>query len=616
MILEDLKSSNIEALKTNRELAGFCDTLYQECLRSTLKYHRDWYVYERFAKGHHWVVFNRTLNKIQNIPMDDGEVRRTVNKIRSQIRGIKNFIKRNQPRWEVHPDDVDEASFEDARKKNKIVQHVYDQNQIPQKLTGQITNALKFSLGIMEGAIVDEDSKQKIKFWIDDTFDIFFDPLAKDKESCRFIIKAIPRPITAIKTQFKKDVTPDNKSAASQYKEVLEREKVNGDIAKGIKDLETTLVKETFVKIIGSDGRPYIRIIKTADGNVLDIKDTKYRRYPLFTYNPELDPNAIYSDPWVKDMISLNKSLDKTVSQIETYVQRMNAGKYLIKQGVEVSMITDKGAEKVYYKGNVPPTPMPQPTAPTALFSHASSLERWIEEIGGMREASLGRVPGSLQSGKAVEALQAADAGTVAEPIENLEIMLAEVAEFILEVISDYQVVATEEIIQGKEKIKYIGASATGEIPEGTLKVGPAKVKVVIVPEIAYSEDSKKEWLMRLADSQLVDPQTVLEMFQFSNIAEIVERVKKNKEEQYRQEITKQREAHRTDGNGPQDTADLADQENTGIAAGQDVPLTPQALWTPEHTQLHMAFIQENQDAYQGAQQAFDEHIQNEQQYG
>ena len=51
------------------------------------------------------------------------------------------------------------------------------------------------------------------------------------------------------------------------------------------------------------------------------------------------------------------------------------------------------------------------------------------------------------------------------------------------------------------------------------------------------------------------------------------------------------------------------------MAAGTPPPLTPQALWTPEHTQLHMAFIQENQDAYQQNQEIFDEHIQAEENY-
>ncbi|MDX9797702.1 MAG: hypothetical protein RBT05_02480 [Bacteroidales bacterium] len=59
----------------------------------------------------------------------------------------------------------------------------------------------------------------------------------------------------------------------------------------------------------------------------------------------------------------------------------------------------------------------------------------------------------------------------------------------------------------------------------------------------------------------------------------------------------------------------MADQENMQMAAGQEVPMTPRALWVPEHTQLHLAFIQENQDAYEQNKEAFDAHIMNEESY-
>ena len=77
----------------------------------------------------------------------------------------------------------------------------------------------------------------------------------------------------------------------------------------------------------------------------------------------------------------------------------------------------------------------------------------------------------------------------------------------------------------------------------------------------------------------------------------------------------KQRESHRTDGNGPEDTADLADQENMQMAAGQTVPNTPRVLWTPEHLELHMAFLRENRDAYEQNRELFDAHISNEETY-
>ena len=245
-------------------------------------------------------------------------------------------------------------------------------------------------------------------------------------------------------------------------------------------------------------------------------------------------------------------------------------------------------------------------------------LENKIEELGGIREASLGRVPGQVSSGKGLEALQNADASTVAEPIENLEKFLEQIGEFILELIEDH-VITSEEITEEGETIKFIGAGAIKEgqgAPEGVTPIKASKVKVVIVPEVSYSEENKKEWLMRLAEAQLIDPQTLLEKLSISNVGDVIERMKAMKEEQYKQEIMKQQASHASnDGNAPQDSADLADKENMQMASGQRVPMTPQALWSPEHMQLHVAFIQENQDAYKQQQQAFDDHIKAEEGY-
>jgi hypothetical protein len=613
MTLNDLGTGKLDKLKDD-SVAKFIDTLHDSCVNGMLKYHRDWYIFERFAKGNHWIVYNKTLNKIQSIPTDDGEIRRTVNKIRSQIRGVKNFVKRNQPRWEVHPDGNKQENYDEALQKNKLIQYIYDTRKFVLLLTNQIVSSLKYSIGIIEGGIINKEGQQYLAFWNDDPFDVFFDPTSPSKEACRFIIKVVSKPLTSINNQYKTKLSPDNKDASSQYKESLERERKGAEGDKGSKDLETILVKEFWFKVLDSSGKTTIRMIKIAGNKVLEAIETNYKRYPFFIYNPEIDGNCIYSDPWIKDLISLNKSLDKTVSQIETYIQRMNAGKYLIKQGVEVSSISDKGAEKVFYKGTVPPMPMAQPQVPTALFSFSDKLEGWIEELGGIREASLGRLPGSIQSGKAIEALQNADASTVAEPIENLEMMLAEIGEFCLEVIDQYQI-TSEEIVTGKEKIKYIGGSAKNP-PSDALQIKPGRVTVKIVPEVAYSEDSRKEWVLRLAEAKLIDPQTVLEQFAFSNISDIVERMKIKEEEAYKQEMMKQQASHAGPGDGqPQDSAELADQENMKMASGQQVQPTPKALWLPEHTQLHMMFIQQNQDAYKQNQQLFDSHIQAESQY-
>jgi len=80
--------------------------------------------------------------------------------------------------------------------------------------------------------------------------------------------------------------------------------------------------------------------------------------------------------------------------------------------------------------------------------------------------------------------------------------------------------------------------------------------------------------------------------------------------------MTKQKAAHATNSESqPDDSASLSDQENLQMAAGQDVPPTPQALWVQEHLDLHMAFIDENRDAYEQNKELFDNHISAEEAY-
>lgn len=610
MILNDLIQKEIKV--GDKEAAKFISQLYQESQKMFLKQHRDWYIYERFARGDHWIVYNKVLNKIQPLTVQDGDIRRTVNKIRSQIRGVKNFIKRNQPRWEVHPDDITDEALKEAKQKNKIIQNVYRTRLFPQLLTDQITTAMKFSVGLLEGGIIKKEGKDYLDFWVDDTFDVVPDPLCTNWQDARFIIKSCKKPVTYIKQKYGiKTISSDNREAGSEYKELLENEKFSRAGTKSTEDLETALIFEIYLKWVEGE-KTKIRIITCVQDQVLKVQNPSYRRYPFFPYYLEKEANCLYPDAWIKDLIPLNKSLDKSISQVEAYIQRMLAGKYLIKQGVEVSSITDRGAEKIYYKGSTPPVQQNLQPLPEAPFAYINTLERLIEELGGVREASLGRIPSSLQSGKAVEALQAADASTVSEPVENLELMLSQVAEFILEIISDYQI-ASDSIVESNEHISYIGDVPNA--PSNIMVVKPSKVKVVIVPEIAYTEDAKLERLLQLASAQLIDPQTVLEKLNISNVGDIIERMNQRKNEEFKQEMLKQKESHRTEGAGPEDTADLANQENMQMASGQKPPLTPKALWMPEHTKLHMIFIQQNQDAYQPNQQIFDEHIQAEQQF-
>jgi len=67
MELKDL-TRDVPTGKKSTKHAEVIRTLYNDLKKHYLKYHRDWYINERFTRGEHWIVYNKTLNKIQNIP--------------------------------------------------------------------------------------------------------------------------------------------------------------------------------------------------------------------------------------------------------------------------------------------------------------------------------------------------------------------------------------------------------------------------------------------------------------------------------------------------------------------------------------------------------------------
>lgn len=601
---------------SNPNVSTFVDTLYDETKNWILKLHKDWYINERFVRWDHWVYYNKSLWKIAQIPVEEWEIRRTVNKIRSQIRWVKNFIKRSQPRWQCSPKDWSDEAMEESIASNKILQDQYESLAMKRLMTDIIVNSLKTSVWILQVWVSNITWMwPEIEAVVKNSFEVMFDPASTDYRKWRFILVSYPVPVSTLKEKYSwvlwKDweVSPDNKEWESEFWDLLEKERTNKSTWQS-RELDTVIVKDIWLRWI-ENWKVKIRQIVTCKWYILDVYNPKFNRFPFFVYNPERNFNSVYSDPWIKDLISLNKSLDKTASAIEWYIHRMLGWKYLIKKWVEVSSITDKWSEKIYYKWNVKPEQMRLEPLPYTPITYTSNIEKWLEELWWQREASLWRNPWSLQSWKWIEALQAADAAVVSEPVENLEDFLKEVWEFILDIISEYWIVS-KTIFSEWQEVKFVWK----EWPDikWVVKIKrKAKVKVVIVPEIAYSEEAKFERMMKMVELWIIDAQTVLEKLSLSNIADIMERVKSRKKDEMSEELLKQNASH-WEWNAPADPATLADSENNQMAMWVQIPETPESMLIKEHTDLHIAFVDEFPDDYNKNRELFDAHIQAERQ--
>lgn len=621
------------------------EDLYRAAYESVKNYHRDWYVNDRFIRGDHYIIFNKTLNTIQTLPVSEGEIRRTINKTRVQVRAVKNFITRSDPTWEVIPMGTDNTAMDEARKGGIVLRYYQNRLNLQQITRSVVTYGVKYSFGIyaIDTEDVDGDGVEDVIIRADDPFDYVLDPSATqlDLSDCRYYIKAIKRPLTAIKNSklynkednpYKKNLDslkPDDKYASAEYKDIQLKKQyhqVTGET--GDDDLKTILIYELWLKHTDNDGKTKIKVITKAGngeaGRIIRSEDTDLKHFPIILYAPEVDPGKIYSEPWVKDIISLNKSLDRTISHIESYNKRMLIGRYLMKKGSKVSRITDKHGEFISYEGNVAPSQQRLEPLPSTPFNLVDLMERFIEDIGGVHESSLGRLPGSAQSGRSIEALQAADAANLAEATKNLEKVYSQIGERIFEILSVKQIVSkTIRLVEGDktQEVTFIGKNVENP-PSNAMKIDNFKVKVQIVPGLAYTEEGKRELLFKLAELKVVDPQFVLEQLKTSSIGEIIERMQKQQDKEFVKEgLLREVSVSSKQGMAPgqgvaQNAIELADQENQEMTLGRQIPETPDEFLTPEHHDLHLAFINDPKNADKVARSGglIEAHIQGEKQ--
>lgn len=576
------------------------------------KHHREWYLIDRFLDGDHWVVYNKLTGQVQALPIVTGEIRRTINLADIQIRTVKNFITRNSIRMEVHPRGS--LSKEKAEAGQDIAQYYYDTCKIKMLQEDVVDEALRHFIGYLVVGLGDtnRDNVPDITVDVRSSYDIYPSPEATDitVAKCRYIFDTYIQYIDDIKDDPENFLLEKNAKIeaqqtenVSEYKAKLERDRETNQ-PKTTKDLDFTTIKDLYFRY-REDKKWKVGMIRTAGEEVLSMKKLNIKDYPIVPYRTERKVDQLISKPWAKNIISPNKAADKMCSHIETYILRMLNGKIVMKQGTTMSRFTDKQGEIIKWKGGSAPENWRLEPLPSTPFEYLNRMNSYVQDMGGIHAASLGTLPGSNQSGKSIEALQAADASNVADPVKNLGYAMTNLLYRIFDILSANTLVeATIKVIDAdnKEKeVKFIGGTPLQESEakklyeqKGSMVLEDMDVNVEIVPELAYTEAGRYDRLVELAKNQLIPPQTLLEELRFSNIHNIVKRL---------QQDQRLKAFAKTEERPMIDPIELANQENQTMANGQEVPPTPIELVVPEHTNLHEVFLQKLQKEGRGEEE-------------
>lgn len=569
-----------------QKLATAMDGLFKQLQSARINYDLKWYVNQRFIDGDQNLKADHDAGKVVSTTTKKRHSR-VINIIKPQIRGIKNSVLKLPVTADFSPDNPrDEKSVQEAKDRSRAWQAIEYALNLRRLLRPVVHDGfVKYSgnLGLLPTA----DGFLSAHHY--DSFDVYADPTAPSFHDGVLMFLATPQNLWKLKQnpdyENMEAVQADNRLAASDYKDSYERMKLGGQGVNKEGDLSTKILRQMFVKLpyalapvtttvadpttgapveqpvlnpaMGqpkrelkklSDGSTRLWIVTATENEIHRVEETRLSGFPIMQYYPERHGNSVYGPAWMDDQRPLSRIVNNLVSTGEEWFTKAKP-KLLVPSDSKLKEVTDKTAEVLEYDKRIPGDGikdyMPQ-GLPATFFQLIELALRLNADIGGQHEASLGVRPQGVTAARAIEALKAADAeSNIAEPIENLGLFYKEVVERAFEYLSQNlteQKTITYPDGEGFQQVTIIGEAALRDedgtvkpAPSGVIVIRPSAARITIVPEVAYTEEGKRETVREMYKDGIVDRKTVLKAYKFSNVADIAEEAEREEEKKAQQ---------------------------------------------------------------------------------
>lgn len=589
--------------------------LYQGAEDSRRKYDWEWLVRNLYMKGYHFARYSRASNTV-SFSTKTG-VRIPVNLVSAHKRGVRNQVTSFQPKWEVLPKVTSESAFENARYSGQVLDWVYDKAKIRRKTKEVVDDCLWSSVGIWQ---FDVGEDKRIIINRVDPYDFYVDPNIKSPDlsdpeyGAEFVFKVIQVATDSIRKdarydkELRRKVKPDNIVASAEYKKFLiqttrqmyEAQRENND---------TTLLYIYSKRERDEKGRIRIRNIHYVnmlqDPLLDELTDSSEYQYEIL--QGDISPGELYSESWMKNLIPINRVIDALESHIFEYNHIFARGRFVIDKNSGVRVILNQHGQIIEKNRGANLTALPIAPLPPSPREQIASMRQYLEDLSGVHDVSLGRLPGTLRSGTALAELKQNDATNQADLVDNLEDFLSRAGRKILNLVADnwdtsklisstalggkpqYFMAAGEKSDLAKKKKKN-RKMTFGEMELPLAIIGSDnEVRVKVGSWLAYTKEARQEKLKEYFRLGAIDQKTFLQAAEFGDIDGIVER---SREEALMQERRGQpaRNVEREFGVQLSDE-EIALAENELMLEGKDQPVYPE-----DDHDVHLSVHSEHED--------------------
>lgn len=249
---------------------------------------------------------------------------------------------------------------------------------------------------------------------------------------------------------------------------------------------------------------------------------------PFFKYEERLVPiehyekALIYNDPIIKDMIPIQREYNRSKSNTSNAIERAMKLRVLMPydSGINKTHLIEEAAMTVidYNPERAKPEQMHMDTMPPFLPQYCGDLEREFESVGGIHEASFGRLPerASHASGVLVNLLVEQDDVVIDPIIKDMDKVFADAWSYAMKLVQKHYTIARMIRVAG-------GDYADGAIKfRGSDLRGNTNVAVNSQIGLPKSRPLRVEYILQLQKQGLLtNPKEILELLEFGNARKV-----------------------------------------------------------------------------------------------
>lgn len=494
--------------------------------------------------GNQWIGWNKSQRRIQALPVEDGQERITLNKIRPRVTTLLSKHTKNKIKFDVIPASKEQRDAEIAKAAHKYIQNLWQELDFTKRTADIFLNnlvkgwcAVKVwfdptsgtEISPAEGQMGYEDWKQngakplytgEIKARVCDPLTLFVDQAATSEEEIRWWMERKAKDIDDIYQEYGKKVSPD---ANLDY--------INVDLTGDAGASETkrkehmALVYELWI----NPCKKYPKGLKyTCTGDTeLDIDENAGDApYQLFGYIPI--PGTVKFDAVVKDMLPVQRGINIKRSMIATHAKRLGNALWLVPigSGVDEEELTNEHGGIINYNpaNNMKPERATAPDIPSFYDRDLQQDAIDLDDLSGAREVSQGSMPKGLDTLGGLEIMVEQENEKLVVAAQNYENGMKKVMKRILKLLKNHYTEERQARILGEdneiELIEFRGSDLTGY----------EDIKIVQGSSLPEMKAAQQERIMLMWNSGAIvkkdgtpDPTTLLRLMGMGDSTELFE---------------------------------------------------------------------------------------------